>query len=58
MANPASAMHIFGKEVAKISDVEACTRKPQEIFLSQTDGQGGINLVDVPGRLYAVLCGT
>ena len=49
MANPASAMHIFGKEVAKISDVEACTRKPQEIFLSQTDGQGGINLVDVPG---------
>ena len=40
---------LFGKEVAKISDVEACTRKPQEIFLSQTDGQGGINLVDVPG---------
>lgn len=40
---------LFGKEVAKISDVEACTRKPQEILINQNDGKGGINLIDVPG---------
>lgn len=40
---------LFGKEVAKISDVEACTRKPQEILIGSTNGQGGINLIDVPG---------
>jgi len=39
---------LFGKEIAKISDVEACTRKPQEILLGDKD-QGGIILVDVPG---------
>lgn len=38
---------IFGKEIAKISDVEACTRKPQEILLESENG--GIILVDVPG---------
>lgn len=38
---------LFGKEVAKISDVEACTRKPQEILLGSENG--GIVLVDVPG---------
>lgn len=38
---------IFGKEVAKISDVKACTRKPQEILLGSENG--GIILVDVPG---------
>lgn len=38
---------LFGREVAKISDVEACTRKPQEILVG-SDG-GGIILVDVPG---------
>lgn len=38
---------LFGKEVAKISDVEACTREPQEIFIGSE--QGGIALVDVPG---------
>jgi small GTP-binding protein len=38
---------LFGKEVAKISDVEACTRKPQEILLGSESG--GIVLVDVPG---------
>lgn len=39
---------IFGKDVASISDVEACTREPQEIFISNQNG-GGINLIDVPG---------
>lgn len=38
---------LFGREVAKISDVEACTRKPQEILLGSANG--GIILVDVPG---------
>lgn len=38
---------LFGKDIAQISDVEACTRSPQEIFLS---GNGnGIKLIDVPG---------
>lgn len=40
---------LFGKDVAKISDVEACTRKPQEILIGSDDGKGGIALVDVPG---------
>lgn len=40
---------LFGKEVAKIADVEACTRKPQEILIGDTNGVGGIILVDVPG---------
>lgn len=40
---------LFGKDVAKISDVKACTRKPQEILIGSADGEGGIVLVDVPG---------
>lgn len=40
---------LFGKDVAKISDVEACTRKPQEILIGGGNGQGGIVLIDVPG---------
>lgn len=40
---------LFGKEVAKISDVEACTREPQEILIGSADGKSGIVLVDVPG---------
>ena len=39
---------LFGKDIAKISDVEACTREPQEILISGETG-GGINLIDVPG---------
>lgn len=39
---------LFGREIAKISDVEACTRRPQEILLGEKD-KGGIVLVDVPG---------
>lgn len=39
---------LFGKDIAKISDVEACTRRPQEILLGEKD-KGGIILVDVPG---------
>lgn len=40
---------LFGKDVAKISDVEACTRKPQEILVGSEDGKSGIKLIDVPG---------
>lgn len=40
---------LFGKETAKISSVEACTREPQYITIGATNGIGGITLVDVPG---------
>ncbi len=40
---------LFGKDIAKISDVEACTRKPQEILIGADGDNGGITLVDVPG---------
>jgi small GTP-binding protein len=40
---------LFGKDIAKISDVEACTRKPQDIIIGAGNGKGGINLIDVPG---------
>ncbi len=40
---------LFGKQIAKISDVEACTRHPQEILIGSQNGEGGIVLVDVPG---------
>lgn len=38
---------LFGKNVAKISDVEACTREPQRIFIGT--GKSGIELIDLPG---------
>jgi len=40
---------LFGTDIAKISDVEACTRKPQEILIQNQNGNGGIILIDVPG---------
>jgi uncharacterized protein len=40
---------LFGKDVAAISDVEACTRKPQEILMGLAKQDKGIVLVDVPG---------
>ena len=39
---------LFGRAIAKVSDVEACTREPQEILIGQ-EGEGAIILVDVPG---------
>lgn len=38
---------LFGKDVCPISDVEACTRNPQEVILGM--GQKGLKLLDVPG---------
>ncbi|TXI38774.1 MAG: GTP-binding protein [Nitrosomonas sp.] len=40
---------LFGKKLYKINDITACTREPQSITLSFTEGSGGIALVDVPG---------
>lgn len=40
---------LFGQEIAKISNVEACTREPQEILIGGKNGAGGLVLVDVPG---------
>lgn len=38
---------LFGKDVCQISDVEACTRNPQEVIIGL--GQKGLKLLDVPG---------
>lgn len=38
---------LFGKEICPISDVEACTRNPQEVIIGM--GQKGLKLLDVPG---------
>lgn len=38
---------LFGKDVAAVSDVAACTRAPKEILIG--NGGTGIKLVDVPG---------
>ena len=41
---------LFGRKIAEISDIEACTREPQSIFLSSSDEGGkGLHLVDLPG---------
>jgi predicted GTPase len=40
---------IFGKETAKVSDVDACTREPQKIFVELTKSGDGITLIDLPG---------
>ena len=39
---------LFGREIAEVSDVAACTRNPQEILVTDDEG-GGLILVDVPG---------
>ena len=38
---------LFGQDIAEISDVESCTRTPQEILIGL--GSKGMKLVDVPG---------
>jgi len=39
---------LFGKNICKVSDVEACTRRPQDVLLKSSNGRG-ISLLDVPG---------
>ena len=39
---------LFGRDVAEVSDVAACTRNPQELLVTDDEG-GGLILVDVPG---------
>ncbi|WP_104403448.1 GTPase family protein [Vibrio penaeicida] len=38
---------LFGKDIAPISDVAACTREPKEVLIG--DEKTGITIVDVPG---------
>lgn len=38
---------LFGAEISAISDVSACTRNPQEIFVQV--GAAGVKLIDCPG---------
>jgi len=41
---------LFGKELAKVSDVAACTRTTQEMTIKSSDNDSnGITLIDVPG---------
>jgi uncharacterized protein len=40
---------LFGKDTAKVNDVHACTRVPQEIFVRITEAGSGIRLIDLPG---------
>jgi small GTP-binding protein len=40
---------LFGQDACPISDVEACTRDPQEVFMKLDGDSKGIKLLDVPG---------
>lgn len=40
---------LFGKETAKVNDVYACTKSPQEIFIQIANSGSGIKLIDLPG---------
>ena len=40
---------LFGHDVCSISDIQSCTRDPQEILLTIGESGQGIKLIDVPG---------
>ena len=40
---------LFGQKIAKVSDITACTRKPQKVLLSLSRDGGDLTLLDVPG---------
>lgn len=40
---------LFGQRIAKVSNVKACTRTPQEVLVNLTPDGAGMTLVDVPG---------
>jgi len=40
---------LFGQDACPISDVAACTRNPQEVFMKLDGAAKGIKLMDVPG---------
>lgn len=40
---------LFGKKVAKVGDVKACTRSPQKVLVGLTPDGAGMTLIDVPG---------
>jgi small GTP-binding protein len=40
---------LFGKDTAKVDDIHACTREPQEILIQMSEAGSGIKLIDLPG---------
>jgi len=40
---------LFGQDACPVSDVSACTRDPQEVFMKLEGDSQGIKLLDVPG---------
>ena len=40
---------LFGQDACPISDVSACTRNPQEVFMKLEGASKGMKLMDVPG---------
>lgn len=40
---------LFGHDVAEVSDVSACTRKPQQVLLDMQGDVSGVFLIDLPG---------
>ncbi|PRX34225.1 hypothetical protein B0G75_102254 [Paraburkholderia sp. BL18I3N2] len=40
---------LFGHDVAEVSDVSACTRKPEQVLLEMQGDFSGVFLVDLPG---------
>jgi len=40
---------LFGQDACPVSDVSACTRDPQEVFMKLKGASKGIKLMDVPG---------
>jgi len=40
---------LFGEDICEISDIEACTRSPQEVLLNMGNNAKGLKLIDVPG---------
>jgi small GTP-binding protein len=40
---------LFGQRIAKVSNVKACTREPQQVLVNLTPDGAGMTLIDVPG---------
>ncbi|WP_194792889.1 GTPase family protein [Caenimonas koreensis] len=40
---------LFGKDTARVADIDACTRHPQEVFIQMSQDGSGITVIDLPG---------
>lgn len=40
---------LFGQDICRVNDIEACTREPQEVNINSDDNTHGIQLFDMPG---------